>query len=99
MSWLQGHARSRKYLCSMPSRVTPARCDREISVKPLSMTGESCENRKPVEESSNGECRASLQRSTKANRCDFPTGGFFIPAEFSESDSSLLQKKENQAGE
>ena len=36
------------------------------------LTGESRENRKPVEESSNGEYMASLKRGTEANRCDLP---------------------------
>ena len=44
-------------------------------VNPLSMTGESCENRKHVEESCNR--MASLERSTEANWCYLPTGGLW----------------------
>ena len=51
-------------------------------MKLLSTTGESLENKKPVEESSNGECRASLERSTEVNWSE----GFLILDEFSESD-------------
>ena len=64
-------ATSRKYFCSMP-RCAPPTCDREISVKTLSTTGGSHENRKPIEESSNREYMASLERDTEANQCDFP---------------------------
>ena len=65
-------AKLQKYFCSVPSRAPPT-CDGEISVKLLSTTGESRENRQPVEESSNGECRASLERSTEVNWCELPT--------------------------
>ena len=66
--------RSRKYLCSVPSRAPPLpTCDREISVKLLTTTGETHENRKPVEESCNGECRASLERCTEVNWCEWST--------------------------
>ena len=80
-------ARSRKHFCSVPSYAPPT-WGREISVKLLSTTGESCENRKHVEESSNGEFKTSLELSTKVNWWEV----FLIPAEFSESDWSLPQK-------
>ena len=57
-------------------------------MKLLSTTAESRENRKPVEESSNGECKASLEQSTKVNWCE----GFLIPAEFSEVIDHCLRK-------
>ena len=76
-SWKEIHsrlrvmaARSRKFFCSVPSRAPPAR-DWDISVKLLSMTGESRENRKPVEDSA-----GPLERSTEVNWCKLLTGSF-----------------------
>ena len=90
-------ARSRKYFCSVPSRAPPT-WDREISVKLLSTTGESRENRQHVEESSNGEYMASLERSTEVNWCELPTWGFFNSCWIFWSNWSMPQKKEIQAG-
>ena len=55
----------------VPSHV-PATCDREFSVKSLSTTGESRENKKLVVESSYREYMVSLARGTEVNRCDMP---------------------------
>ena len=62
----------RKYFCFVPSRAPPPEAEKS-TVKLLSTTGESRENRKPVEESSNGECRASLERKNEVNWCEVPT--------------------------
>ena len=85
-------ARSQKYFCSVPSRAPPT-WDREISVKPISTTGESHGNRKPVEESSNGEYMASLKRGTETNWCDLHPG-----AEFLKVIDHFLRKRKSRLG-
>ena len=87
-------ARSRKYLCSVPSPVPPS-CNRGISLKPIATTEESCENRKAVEESSNGEHRASLEQIG----VNFPPVFFLFPLNFLKVLDHCLRKRKTKLGE